>query len=258
MTPTTPTTEPTITSCRIVVSADDFGMSAEINRAIVTAFERDLISNTSIMANMAGFEDACALTERLRLHGRVGTHLNLSEGCPLTDTMRGIVRFCGSDGMRRRTKPILWLGSEERAAVEHELEAQVRACLRRGLRPAHLNSHHHFHAEWPVGAIVARLAKRYGIESVRITRNCGPGMGVARRLYKAAYNRRLRKFGLSTVDYFGSVDHVLPLLPGLAGTCEVSVHPGFDAHGVLIDRLSGENLEALINRVRGALPTESR
>lgn len=59
-------------SCRIIVNADDFGMSSQINHAIVEAFQKNLISSTTMMANMPAFDEACCMrsaeqirTERL-------------------------------------------------------------------------------------------------------------------------------------------------------------------------------------------------
>src|SRR5437762_1878512 len=86
---------------RVVVTADDFGMSADINRAVMLAFERGLISNACIMANMPGFGEACDLTHRHDLHDRVGLHLNLSEGWPLTPPIRAQLRFSEANGMFR-------------------------------------------------------------------------------------------------------------------------------------------------------------
>ena len=42
----------------LIVNADDFGMSAAVNKAILKAFQEKLISSTSIMANMPGFDEA--------------------------------------------------------------------------------------------------------------------------------------------------------------------------------------------------------
>ena len=70
-------------SRKIIVNADDFGMSAEANRAIVEAFENNVISSTTLMTNMPGFEEACELAHRRRLLGKIGLHLNLTSGYPL-------------------------------------------------------------------------------------------------------------------------------------------------------------------------------
>jgi len=75
-------------SRKIIVNADDFGMSAETNRAIVEAFENSVISSTTLMANMPGFEEACELAHRHRLLGKIGLHLNLTSGYPLSAPIR--------------------------------------------------------------------------------------------------------------------------------------------------------------------------
>ena len=59
-------------SRKIIVNADDFGMSAEANRAIVEAFENNVISSTTLMTNMPGFDEACELAHRRRLLGKIG------------------------------------------------------------------------------------------------------------------------------------------------------------------------------------------
>ena len=47
----------------LFVNADDFGLSHEVNMAIVEAFKKGLINNTTIMVNMPGFEEAVRLAE---------------------------------------------------------------------------------------------------------------------------------------------------------------------------------------------------
>jgi predicted glycoside hydrolase/deacetylase ChbG (UPF0249 family) len=68
---------------KTIVNADDFGMSAEVNRAIVEAFENNVISSTTLMANMPGFDEACELARRHRLVIKIGLHLNLTSGFPI-------------------------------------------------------------------------------------------------------------------------------------------------------------------------------
>ena len=236
-------------TCRIIVCADDFGMSTDVNLAIVAAFERRLISRTSIMVNMPGFLAACDLADRHGLQGRVGLHLNLTEGWPLTAPIRRNPRFCEANGGLRPRRALAVLSRAERTAVEHELQAQIEAAVRAGLTPTHLDSHHHVHTEWPIGAIVMRLAVRYGIRSVRLTRNCGPRLGTLRAAYRVLYNRRLRAAGLAGTTNFGSVDDVVTLSARRGRVCEASVHPGLDA-GRLVDRRTGEALESVVRRLR--------
>jgi hypothetical protein len=71
-------------SRKVIVNADDFGLSAKTNRVIVEAFENSVISSTTLMTNMPGFEDACEFAHRHRLLGKIGLHLNLTSGYPLS------------------------------------------------------------------------------------------------------------------------------------------------------------------------------
>src|SRR5258708_1899979 len=83
---------------KIIVHADDFGMSAEVNRAIVEAFENNVISSTTLMTNMPGFDEACELAHRHRLLGKIGLHLNLTSGYPFSSPIRQSPRFCDNVG----------------------------------------------------------------------------------------------------------------------------------------------------------------
>ena len=210
---------------KVIVNADDFGMSTEVNKAIVEAFEKNVISSTTLMTNMPGFDEACELAHRHRLLGKIGVHLNLTSGYPLSNPIRQCSRFCDVSGMFLRRHTIFWLSMEEKLALETEIEAQVKACLDRGLYPTHLDSHHHVHTEWAIGAPVIAVARRYGIKAVRLSRNCGPGIDLVRKFYKWAYNTRLRRYGLAKTQYFGSPADVQEILVTASGDIEVMVHP---------------------------------
>jgi predicted glycoside hydrolase/deacetylase ChbG (UPF0249 family) len=209
---------------RIIVNADDFGMSAETNRAIVEGFASGVISSTTVMANMPGFEEACQLALLHRLNGKIGVHLNLTEGRPLTQPIRSLPRLCNERGMFRPRRTLFRLSKQERRAVETEFAAQIQACMERGIVPTHLDSHQHIHTEWPIGRVAIRVARRYGIGAIRLTRNCGPGIGWAHRLYKAAFNGRLRLYGLAKTRYFGSAADVQAVLTATREDVEVMVH----------------------------------
>jgi hypothetical protein len=230
-------------AARIIVNADDFGMSRSVNEAIVSAIDHGLATRASIMANMPGFVDACRLVRRRGWTDRIGVHLNLSEGWPLSDPIRRCRRFCDDFGRFRPWRRTLCLTREERRAVEVEFGAQVQACIDQGLRPTHLDSHHHYHTEWPIGAVAIRIARDYGIREVRMSRNCGPGLGWLKRLYKAAFNARLRLHGLAAVEYFGGLDD-LPSVLERPAAVEVMVHPRFDDAGRLTDMGRGRELVA--------------
>ena len=212
-------------SRKIIVNADDFGRSAEVNRAIVEAFHKNVISSATLMTNMPGFQEACELAHSHRLLGKIGLHLNLTEGYPLSDPIRQCVRFCDDVGMLRRRQTRFRLSQEEKLALETEIAAQIKACLDRGVCPTHLDSHHHVHTEWAIGAAAITVARRYGIRAIRLSRNCGPGIDFVRRVYKWLYNTRLRTYGLAKTRYFGSSADVQEILATTSGNIEIMVHP---------------------------------
>lgn len=208
----------------VIVNADDFGMNSAANHAIVQAFERGWISSATLMANMPGFEEACQLAHQHHLVGWIGTHLNLTCGTPLTNPIRSCSRLCDEAGNFRPRGTRFRLSARERQAAETEMGAQVRACIERGVKPTHLDSHHHVHTEWALGGAAIAIAERYDIPAIRLSRNCGPGIGGFRWLYKLAYNSRLQLHGLAKTRYFGSSSDVGSLLQHASGPIEVMVH----------------------------------
>jgi len=211
-------------SRKVIVNADDFGMSAEVNRAIVKAFDENVISSTTLMTNMPGFEEACELAHRHRLQGRIGLHLNLTAGYPLSAPIRRCLRFCDENGMFRHRQTCFRLSTTERFAVETEIATQIEACLDHRLAPTHLDSHHHVHTEWAIGRAAITVARQYGIKAIRLSRNCGSGMNILSKVYKLAYNIRLRMYGLAKTRYFGSSADTREIPATASGDIEVMVH----------------------------------
>ena len=72
----------------MVIVADDFGLDAPTTAGILRSFDEGLISATSLLANMPGFDEAVAAAHDRRLTGAVGVHLNLTEGTSLTAPIR--------------------------------------------------------------------------------------------------------------------------------------------------------------------------
>src|SRR5512141_57922 len=67
---------------RLIVNADDFGLTTGVNRAIIECHQRGIVTSATLMANSAAFEDAVALAKQNpRLS--VGCHVTLMDGEPL-------------------------------------------------------------------------------------------------------------------------------------------------------------------------------
>lgn len=235
-----------------VINADDFGRSSTVNQAILDSFERGLVTSATIMANMPGFGEAGALAHDKGVQDRIGVHLNLTEGRPITDPIRLCPRLCDADGNLLHRPGTIWrLSPDEARAVEVELAAQIEAVLSAGIRPSHLDSHHHIHTHWPICTVVMRLARRHDIPAIRLSRNCGVEPGLLKRWYKVAFNRRLSRAGFGRTDRFGSTrDAALIAQPVRA--LEIMVHPDIDREGRLVDVTSDAG--PLEDAVRGRRP----
>jgi chitin disaccharide deacetylase len=221
----------------LVVNADDFGFTRDVNAGIVEGYRRGILTATSIMANGAAFEDAVKLAlENPGLD--VGCHLVLTQGesvakpgTPLPATLGGLL-------------VTLALG---RMAVYEELAAQVRRIVAAGLRPTHLDTHKHTHVLPSVLATVARISKEFGIPWVRRPFDIPMRAGLAAIPWSVRITSRLlamprKRFdavvashGCRTTDHFAGFRLTgrfrTPELAGLIGqlpqgATEFMCHPG--------------------------------
>jgi predicted glycoside hydrolase/deacetylase ChbG (UPF0249 family) len=227
----------------LIVVADDFGFSDDVNAAILEAFDRGLITHASIMANGAAFGEACRLFSERGLAGRIGVHLNLTEGDPLTEPIRACSRFCDERGHLRnwrRADRGFHLSRAERRAVAAELREQVLACRRHGIDITHLDSHKHVHNKRAIAQIVVSLARELRVPRVRLAHNCGSHVGLMNRAYKEwLVNRSIRRAGLAGTRWYGSLQDYWELrcaeLPRAGDdSFELNAHPVF-RNGVLVD-----------------------
>lgn len=73
---------------RIIVNADDFGCDAATNGRIIDCFEQGLISSATVMANMPCFNEIMQWWESQEKKPKLGIHLNLDEGKPVSTAFR--------------------------------------------------------------------------------------------------------------------------------------------------------------------------
>ena len=226
---------------RLVVTADDFGVSTEVNEAVRQAYRDGILTCASLMMGAPRVDEAVAIARAERIP--VGLHLTLVDGRPvlppelvpdLVDS-RGIFRP-GLVGPAMR----LALSARARRQARAECEAQLNAFLSTGLALDHLNAHHHFHLHPAVLTIVLSLARRVHGCAVRVPYE--PGVPPYRRALLGATmlpwslhaRRRLRRAGIVTNDaLFGLYDTGmlteaawLRIVPRLGpGLFEIYCHP---------------------------------
>jgi predicted glycoside hydrolase/deacetylase ChbG (UPF0249 family) len=151
----------------VIIHADDFGETQQITLGICAAIEAGTVTSASIMANMPATDFALERARALRDRASFGVHITLCEGRPLSDGA-GLTDaagdFCGKRQLFLRSVS----GRLRQADVEAEVEAQVARIAAGGVRISHLDGHKHLHQLPVVCAAVAKVARRHGIERVRL------------------------------------------------------------------------------------------
>ena len=242
----------------LIVNADDLGWTEGVNRGILDAFRVGIVTSASLLANGAAFPEAVkAARSAPRL--AVGVHLNLSDGAPTADR-ESVTSLLNDDGMLADGPENLLLKRARRKLVldevEEEWDAQIQKVRDSGIRPTHLDGHKHVHMLPGLFEIALRLAKRHGIEAIRVSLEesslrtaLASGsqhrggvvmkLGVqARGLNVLARDARklAARVGIATADYFcgiaqtgeltlEGVQQLLKRLP--EGTTEMMCHPGY-------------------------------
>ena len=219
---------------QVIVNADDYGFDENRTKAILQAYREGWISTTTAMVNMPWFEKSLELAKGSRLFDNIGLHLNLTEGSPLTDSIKKSPLFCDENGQfnavfHRSKKYRLVLPKFEQKAVKEEASAQFEKYCQSGLTSFHLDSHHHSHTDWSIADIVLPLAEKYGFKRVRMSRNFGVGLTMTKRLYKYFLNKKLQKYLEQNTEFFcnyGDFEKNWKYLPDQS-SLEIMTHPLF-------------------------------
>ncbi len=217
-------------SRHLVVNADDFGISRGVNRGIVEAYRSGVVTSASLMPNLPAAEDA--LTRATTCHDLgLGLHLTLTAGRPLSPPA-SVPTLVDGDGHFHVLGTLLArlsLGQIRTDDLRRELTVQVEWALRRGVRPDHLDSHHHVHVHPRVAPIVIGLAREHQIDWVRCPAEGGPSPALLRIAPKDA----ARTVAIST---FGLMTRLLVRQAGLRTTRHfrgIGLGTGFDERGLL-------------------------
>lgn len=232
-----------------IFNADDYGLTNESTEAINLLIINNLIQSTSIVVNTDYFHDAYELAITGDYLGKVGLHLNLSEGVP-TSIIESNRRFVES-GMFRNTRKKIIYSINDLSQIFSEFENQIKLYLNKGFIPTHLDSHHHYHNKIIILVLVIVLARKYNFKSVRILRNAGSHLTFAKRVWKKLLNMILKLSKLDRTDYFVSIEDYMFLEKKLSPfkTVEIMVHPVMSGNQV-IDALNiNFDLEQLLGRL---------
>ncbi len=229
----------------LIVTADDFGASPQINEAVEQAHREGILSAASLMVSGDAVADAVARARAMPGLG-VGLHLVLVEGRPTLPPERIPALVDGTGMFRRdmaRSATRMFFDPAARAQLRAEVEAQFVAFAATGLPLDHVNAHKHFQLHPTIASAVLRIGKRYGMRAVRapvedraLLRRIEPTPpgGRIEHLTARLLRRRLRRAGLVVPDqvfglaWTGALD--TPRLRGLLdhlppGLTEIYTHP---------------------------------
>lgn len=140
----------------LIVNADDFGFTRDVNEGIVEAHTRGILTATTLMANGQAFEHAVELSR---------AHPELDLGCHLV--LVGGESLLTGERLPATVATLLATLARKRLDPYREFRAQIEKITAAGVRPTHLDTHKHTHLFPPVLDAVARLAGEFGIPWVR-------------------------------------------------------------------------------------------
>ena len=157
---------------RLVVTADDFGLSPEVNEAVEQAHRDGILTAASLMVSAPAAADAVARARRLPTL-RVGLHLVLVEAWPTLPAAE-LPDLTDSRGLMRRDMERLGLDLALKPAARRQLAAEIRAQFEAyratGLPLDHVNAHKHFHIHPLIAGAVLRIGRDYGMRALRVPR----------------------------------------------------------------------------------------
>lgn len=153
---------------KLIINADDFGISRGTTLGIIAAHENGVVSSTTAMMNMPYVKEALQLAARYPKLG-VGIHLVLTTGVPVTGDCSSLVDEHGNLHSQKQGFDHCEVDLKE---LEKEWDAQIQKFIEMaGKLPTHIDSHHHVHLRRNLIDVALKLAKKYDIPMRQTTQD---------------------------------------------------------------------------------------
>ena len=143
---------------KLIINADDFGLSEAVNYGIISAYKYGIVRSTTAMANMPWFEHAMELLKENKNLG-CGVHMTLSCYKPVISNLKTIVDENGYF-IRRINNEIL--ESMDLDEIYNEFCAQIEK-VRNETVITHLDSHHHVHTLEKLRPVIEKILEKYDL-----------------------------------------------------------------------------------------------
>jgi hopanoid biosynthesis associated protein HpnK len=156
---------------RLIINADDFGLTSGVNRAILEAYSSGVLTSATLMANAAAFHEAVHLAS-LTDQFAVGCHVVLVDGAPLMGTQqvpslidhrKGVHFREGAGGLGLAA----WAGRVDSQHIAAEATAQLTKLNAAGIRITHIDTHKHVHMFPKVLEALVLAAQACGVRAIR-------------------------------------------------------------------------------------------
>ncbi len=261
-------------AARLILNADDFGLTRGINRAIAELHSAGALTSATLMANSPAFDDAIAIARAQPTLG-VGCHIVLTDGTPLSPP-ETIPTLIGPDGKNFRASlggffRDAMLGRIDEFDIAREAAAQIKRIQHAGINITHLDTHKHTHILPLVARPLLAIAERAGIHGIRnpfeqawifrigrsnrmrvaqvtVMRLLRPGFLRLPQILSGAVRTTNGTIGISATGRLdaGALRDALDTLP--EGLWEVVCHPGYN----------DADLDAVTTRLRDSRDIERR
>lgn len=223
---------------RLIINADDFGLCASVNRAIIDTYLAGNLTSTTLMVAMPGTAEAVALSQQHPGLG-IGLHFTLTEGRPLSSAP-SLVDEKGFFFKRGTLIKRALSGKINPADIAAEFKAQLNRAREMGIRLTHFDSHQHLHMLPPVFNAILPVAEEAGIRLRLVVPNIERGL-LLRRPQKFA-KQQLLKWNIRRLsrrvrrarhnDRLVSI-HDLPTLPDVPAVYQKLVRPFADTGDIV-------------------------
>lgn len=144
---------------KLIINAEDLGLSKSINKGIFEGLKQGYITSASMFVNAKYSDDAIKYVKENNIKN-VGIHLNLTYGKPVLNKEE-IPNLVENDGTFHYMCSMPFFARYEE--VKKELKAQIEKFLSFGLTPSHLDYHHYFYSSNEVLKAYFELAKEFNL-----------------------------------------------------------------------------------------------
>lgn len=234
----------------MIVNADDFGLTAGINRAVVELHEAGALSSATAMVKGNAFPSVPDVLSGAKIG--IGCHVVLVDGQSVQSA--ALISSLVTPSRQFRTSlgafvAALQMGQITEQDIEAEAEAQIRRLQETGIVVTHVDTHKHTHLFPRVARPLIRAAMRCGVQAIRNPFEEAWSARLARgpfvrkievsllRSFRSTFLKLVRASGLRTtngsigVSATGSLDEdsLAALLGAMPpGTWELVCHPGYN------------------------------